>query len=209
MLVISGAEPIISRAATDEFLITQTIGDEISFSVAASDVTMVSSIGGLTGGYATGTTYVLVRSNSSTGYTLDLSFSNTVAMQGNTTSSYINNYTPTTPGTPDYGFTIGGTGTPGEFGYTAMASDTPATSGIDQSFLNNGAACGTGSTQTDFACWINPSTTNERIISRTTATTGSGATTTFMFKIGIPPNPSPVIETDTYTATATLTAVNQ
>jgi len=203
------SEPVISRAATDEFIVTSTVTDEVSFTVPASDVSLSPSIPGLTGGTATGTTDVAVTTNSASGYTLDISFSTTTAMQGNVTSGVINNYSPSVVGVPDYNFTIGGSGTPGEFAFTVETAEAAATSGLDASFLDSGAACNTGSNMTSDQCWLNPSTTDERIISRTSVTSSGGATTTLDFRVTLPSSPNPVVPGDTYTATATLTALVQ
>lgn len=202
-------EPVVGRAVDDTFIVTQTITDEISFLVTAPDVSMSPSIAGLTGGTANGSTSFVILSNSASGHTVDITFSSTTAMNGNTTTGYINNYTPASAGVPDYTFAIGGSGTPGEFAYSVTASETPATAGIDASFLNNGAACNTGSTSSAGNCWLNPSTTAERIITRTSVTGYGTATTTIAFRVSLPANPSPIVPGDTYTATATLTAVNQ
>lgn len=208
-LCLAVFEPVISRAATDEFIVTQEITDEVSFTVPANDVALSPSIPGITGGTANGSTAVAIATNSASGYTLDISFSTTTAMQGNTTTGYINNYTPSSPGVPDFTFAIGGSGTPGEFAFTATTSEAAATSGLDGSFLDNGAACNTGSNMTNDRCWLNPSTTDERIISRTSVTSASGATTTLQFRVSVPSSPNPLIPGDTYTATATLTATVQ
>lgn len=202
-------EPVVGRAVDDTFIITQEITDEISFLITADDVSMSPSIAGLTGGTANGSTSFVIISNSASGHTVDLAFSSTTAMNGNTTSGYINNYTPASAGVPDYTFGIGGAGTPGEFAYSVTASETPTTAGIDASFLNNGAACNTGSTSSAGNCWLNPSTTAERIITRSSVTGYGTATTTLSFRVSLPSNPNPVIPGDTYTATATLTALNQ
>lgn len=203
-------EPVVGRAITDTFIVTQTITDEISFFVTANDVSMSPSIAGLTGGTGNGATSFVILSNSLAGYTVDLSFSTTTAMHGNASSTaVINNYTPASAGVPDYTFAIGGSGTPGEFAYTVTASETPATAGIDQSFLNDSAACNTGSTSSAGNCWLNPSTTPERIITRSAPTGYGTATTTLSFRVALPSNPNPIIPGDTYTATATLTALDQ
>jgi hypothetical protein len=200
-------EPTLGRAAAtanDTFLITQSITDEISFLVPAADVTMVGPIQGVTGGYATGTTYAVVRSNSNSGYTMDISFSNAPAMRGNTTfSTGIRDYaTSSTMMQPSFTFVASSAA---QFGYTVAASTT---SDLDPSFLNDGSTCNAGAGYTANRCWMTPSTTAYRIINRSTSAP-SGATTTLTFHINVPSNPSPSLDEDFYTATATLTATNQ
>ncbi len=202
-------EPTIGRTAafassTDEFLITQTITGEISFAALTPDVTMAGAINGITGGNSTGTTYAVVRTNSVTGYTMDISFSNSPAMRGNvSTSTAIRNYVGVA-GEPEYAFTASSAAL---FAYTVSASNT---TDLDRSFLDNGSVCDSlGGSDTADACWMgNTGTSTFRIINRGSAA-DTGATTTIKFKINVPNNPSPAVAADTYTATATLTATNQ
>lgn len=199
-------EPTMGRAAataSEVFTITQEITDEISFQ-AVTDVTMVSSIQGVTGGYATGTTFAVVRSNSNSGYTMDIAFANSPAMRGSSTlSTAIRNFaTSSTQTQPSFIFVAS---TSAQFGYTVAASTT---SDLDPSFLNNGTICNSGAGYTANSCWMTPSTTNYRIIDRDTPA-NDGATTTLTFHIQVPNNPSPVLDEDFYIATATLTATNQ
>ena len=198
-------EPVVSRAATDTFVITQTFADEISFSTIADDVSMVGSINGLTGGFATGTTYAVVKTNDADGYNMTIAFSTTTAMQGDTTDSEIANYTPATPGTADFAWVANGSGNAAEFGYTVSASTT---ADIDLSFKDNGTICGAGGADVLNKCWMNPSTTAETIMNRTSGAAATGATTTIKFKVSVPSNSNPALEADNYIATATLTATN-
>lgn len=209
-LAFLSLEPTIGRTATfasttDEFLITQTITGEISFSAITPDVTMAGAINGITGGNSTGTTFAVVRTNSVTGYTMDISFSNSPAMRGNvSTSTAIRNYVGVA-GEPQYNFTASSAAL---FAYTVSASNTLD---LDQSFLDNGSTiCNSpgGSDNTD-TCWMgNTGTSTFRIINRGSSA-DTGATTSIKFRINVPNNPSPAVAADTYTATATLTATNQ
>ncbi len=194
-------EPVVGRAATDVFTVSQTITAEISFSTPATDVTMSPSIAGLTGGISNGSTDVVVTTNNSTGYNMTIQFSSSTAMYRNGGGGEIENYVATT--VPDYNFDS--TQIYGQFGYSVYS----ATDGgdIDPSFLDNGSACGSGTSNTA-QCWLAPSSTAaETIVNRTSATPTGGATTTLQFRIDVPNNPNPVIPAGTYTATATLTAV--
>ncbi len=201
------SEPAISRAAasaTDTFTIRQQITDEISFLTTAADVTMAGTIAGMTGGQATGTTYAVVRSNSNSGFTIDIAFSGAPAMRGESggsASTSIKDYG--VPGAePTFTF---GASTSAQFAYTVSASTT---TDIDPSFLNNGSACNAGSNSTGDRCWKGPSTSNFRIVNRSTSAP-SGATTTLTFSVRVPSNATPSVDEDYYTATATLTATNQ
>ncbi len=197
-------EPQVGRAISSNFTIRQEITDEISFLVSAANVTMVGTIQGLTGGYATGTTFTVVRSNDPQGYTMTLGFSSTTAMSA-TSSGYINNYTPAATSAPDFTWVDNSSGQAAEFGYTVSASTTGE---VDLSFRNNGSACNAGSNETADRCWQNPTTTAaaETIVSTTGAVNSS--TTTIKFKVAVPSNPSPALPSGFYVATATLTATN-
>jgi hypothetical protein len=209
LLIVSffSFEPKVGRTqVTDSFIVTQQITDEISFLFTANDVTMAGTIAGLTGGYATGTTRAVIRSNNPTGYNMKLGFSSTTAMSASS-SAYINNYTPAVAGVPDFTWVDNAAGGAAEFGYTVMASTT---SELDPSFLNNGSACNVGASATTDRCWMNPTTTaasnGETIINSNSPSISS--TTTIKFKVAVPNSPSPALPAAFYVATATLTATN-
>lgn len=168
---------------------------------------MAGSIAGLTGGYATGTTVASINTNNATGYNMTLHFATNsvshamVASTTNPSSAYISNYTPASGGVPDFTWVDNTTGQSAEFGYTVRASTTGE---VDSSFMNNGSACAAGTTETNDRCWLNPTTTPERIIN-STASNGS-STTTIKFKVAVPNAPSPALPSGFYIATGTLTA---
>lgn len=200
-------EPSVSRAIdSNEFTVTQEITDEISFLVQPASVTMAGSITGLTGGYATGTTRVVVRSNDPQGYNMELYFATTTSgrsMQASSTA-YINDYTPASAGVPDYNWIDNTSGQAAEFGYSVRASSTTE---VDQSFLNNSTLCNSaGGTNDDNKCWMNPSTSPMTIINAPAPSISS--TTTLKFKVAVPSNPSPALPAAFYAATGTLTATN-
>lgn len=202
-------EPLVSRSqVSDTFEISQTITGEISFLVAAADVTMDGALNGITGGYATGTTNVVVSTNDSDGYNMTIKFpyATTTGMDGDTTATYINNYTPASAGVADYNWVTNSTGGAAEFGYTVSASTS---ADVAPAFQDDGiSSCGAGGNETTDKCWLNASTTAQTIINRTSGSAADGATTTIKFKVAVPSNPSPALDADTYTATATLTATN-
>ena len=194
-------EPMTTRAITNTFVVTQLMTAEISFLATSTGVTTSGSITGITGGNATGSTLVVVQTNQSSGYTIDISFSNSPAMRGNVTgSTAIGDYGTTSE--PTFGFFAS---TSAVFAYNI--ANTPSNA-LDPSFKNNGSSCNAGGVYTANTCWMGPSTTPFRIVSSTIAAT-AGATTTLQFRVNVPNNPNPGVQSDTYTATATLTAVTQ
>lgn len=209
MFGFSTVEPIITSAqaatTTSQFTTKQTITSEISFLTAASNIVLSPSIGGITGGAATGTTQVVVYTNNTTGYTMTIAASGTVqAMRGDTaTTSYINNYAPA-GGVPDFGFSTAGTFA--RFGFTVSASTT---ADLATKFLDNGSTCNTGAADTlgGASCWTYASSTATSTIVTAGASLVSGSTSTIFMHTFVPPNPNPALPKDTYTATTTLTAV--
>ncbi len=203
LVLFAATEGVVVNAQTtsDEFVVTQTITGEIAFSTAPADVTMSTPIASLTGGTATGTTELVINTNNAAGYTMTIEFADDAAMQRIGGGGVINDYSTGTSNVPDYAFS---TATPaGEFGYSvtsAAAADAATT------FRNDGTDCATGSLSTRNACWMEPKTTAETIVNRTSATAASGATTTLDFQVYVPPNPTPTIPAGTYRATATITA---
>ncbi len=203
VLTFFAFEPSVGRAISSNFTVSQTISAEISFLATTSVTTMVGSIAGVTGGYATGTNLTVVSTNNSTGYNMTLQFSSSTAMNLNNGVAFINNYTPAATSAPDFVWVDNSSGQAAEFGYTVRASTTGE---VDPSFRNNGSACNVGATETDDRCWQNPtSTVAETIINTSSATPSS--TTTIKFKVAVPNSPSPTLPTGVYIATGTLTAV--
>lgn len=199
-------EPKIGQAVTSgPFTIQQTISDEISFSVDASNVTMSGPIAGLTGGTGNGSTTAVVRTNSSSGYTMSIAFASNGtdnAMVGDATASEsIRDYPVASE--PDFSFSTASTSA--VFAYTVSADNS---SDLDSSFLDDGVACNSGSGFTSDRCWMEPDTSSFQIIDRSNSA-ATGATTTVSFRVYVPNSPSPSLVGDTYTATATLTALNQ
>lgn len=196
---------IIGQSASDQFIVEQVIGSEISFLTTANDVSL-ATIGGVTGGASQGMTGVRVYTNDTAGFTMTITASNSPAMQGISQGGVIADYTPAVANVPDYAYATNTTGQAAEFGYTVSASTT---SHLAQKFLDNGSsACNTGSADTNgtTTCWYNLSTSATSTIRTTSQSASSGSTSTIFFRVHVPANPSPSLPEDTYRATSTLTA---
>ncbi len=200
-LIFVIAEPALGLAIEDQFIVSQTITSEISFATTAQDVTMTPSLGGITGGTSNGTTTVVVLTNDSSGYTMTIKASSSPAMQDDTSTDSIPDYTPAAAGVPDFAYSVPAGA---EFGYSVSASTT---ADLAQKFKDDGAStCNTGSADTGGmgSCWYGLSTTATSTIFRTTATSASGSTSSIAFKLTI--NSGSLITEGVYKATTTLTA---
>lgn len=199
-------EPQISHSQSEEFTITQVITAEATFLVNPSDVTMTGNLNGITGGTATGTTQFSVQSNSAGGHYVTIAFEDNAgayAMIGDTNGSEdIYDYRFGVGAEPSFGFTPEANAT---FAYTVMSSSTADT---DQSFENDGGSCNAGGSYTADTCWATPSTTEFRIVDRSSPAP-TGATSTIKFLVNVPSGATPVPAADTYTATATLSLYTQ
>jgi hypothetical protein len=196
-------EPAMSFGASTQFTVSQVVTSEVSFLTPGTNITLAPSLGGVTGGDATGVLQVVVLTNNSTGYNMTLTASSSGTMVGQANpSNNIPAYTPQTPSVPDYNFTA--PVNTARFGYTVSASTT---GDLAQAFKTDGIACNTGSGDPALShCWLNASGSAVQIINRVTPTDLSGSTSTLAFHVKIMSNPNPMIPNDTYTATTTLTA---
>ncbi len=195
----------ITSADSGMFSITQEITGELSFGVPPTNITLSNDIAGLTGGTATGTTPFSVTSNNPTGHQVTIEFSAPTAMNHTEALGTIPNYTPTTPGTPDYLFTL--PANTAAFAYTVHS----ATSSLDiaPNFLNNGSTCNTGTTSSLNTCWYNQAdaTMPTTLINSTTPTHSNGNHYSLDFQVQVDANVTPALPTGFYVATATLTVV--
>jgi hypothetical protein len=209
------AEPTIGGATVTSgpFSVRQQISEEISFMVGAANVTMVGALSAITGGFATGTTQVVVRTTAAGGYQMSIAFSDAnldaIVMEregGGTNVGSIRDY-PSVGGEPTFNFSTASSAA--MFAYTVNASSSNIAD-IDHSFYDNGTNCNATTTPVFnlHRCWMEPTTTSFRLVNRTVGSAPAGATTTVIFRVFIPANPSPPVDAGFYTATATLTAVN-
>ncbi|MCA9353945.1 MAG: hypothetical protein KC877_00310 [Candidatus Kaiserbacteria bacterium] len=204
------SEPTIGHGQTNsnEFYIRQTITSENSFLVQPSNVTMLGTVYGVTGGNATGSTQFVVVSNNASGYYVDISFEHNgteEAMIGDVSSSEsIRDYDGDDGLQPGYGWTAS---TAAQFAYTVSASSS---GDIDASFKHNAVdTCGGGgSNTTPDLCWKAPTSSPYRIID-TIAPATTGATSSIKFKVSVPSGAVPSPTAETYTATATLTLTSK
>lgn len=203
-------EPVVGRAAVENFTVTQTVSGAIAFAASTTNVTMVGTLNGLTGGTSYGTTTARVTTNNVNGYNMTIKFSSTTAMKRNGSNDVIANYqysTDTAAYPAGYDTAVANA----QFGFTVNASTTADVSTV---FTHSGSVCGTGNngTFTVNNCWRGASSTNENatteLLNRNSPTPASGSTSTVQFRISIPNGPNPAVPDGTYVATATLTALD-
>lgn len=160
---------------------------------SAGDVAL-SSISGLTGGFATGSSSWIVTTNSSAGYQLTVAASTSPALKASQTS--IADYTPS-GANPDYSFSVSSSNS--EFGFTPEGAD------IVDRYKDNGANCNFGTNDTADKCWDGLSTTPRVISSGASPNAPSGAATTIKYRVEI--GSSKIQDAaDGYSATIIVTA---
>lgn len=160
---------------------------------AAADVSMSQTIGGVTGGNATGSTMVTVTTDNRAGYQLSIHALNNPAMQDGVNS--IADYVPS--GNPDFTFTTGASDS--HFGYSPEGDD------IVGRFRDLAGSCNSGTGDTADACWDGLSTTPELIAENNNSNHPTGTDTTIKFQVGVGSNVNQV--PGTYVATTTLTLI--
>lgn len=164
----------------------------ISISTPVS-VELSPAIGGLTGGTATGSTSVVVLTDSPSGYQLTIKAASAPAMVKGGDS--IADYVPA-GASPDYTFTT--SATEAHFGFSPAGPD------VVLRYQDFGGACGVSGASTPEQCWDGLSTT-ERLIAAGTPNQPLGATTTLYFQVGV--GGSVGVPAGDYFATSTLTAL--
>ena len=159
-----------------------------------SDVTLLPSIGGLTGGVATGSTAVTIVTDSGSGYELTIAAEAAPAMQKGVDT--IADYVALSAPLPDYAFTTGAS--EAHFGFSPEGVD------IVDRFRDNGVACGVGSGDTTAACWLGLAT-SDIVIAQGLANQPSGVETVLRFQVGV--GSLVGLTPGEYIATTTLTAL--
>ena len=161
---------------------------------AATDIVLSPNLGGITGGISTGSTSVVVVTDSPAGYQVSIRASSSPAMQSGVTT--IADYVPV-GAVPDFLFVNMATSVHFAF--------SPEGTNLASRYKDNGAACGVGALDTAGRCWDGLSMTDRTIVSATAANHPVGATTTVQFRVGI--GGSVAVPVGTYVATTTITAL--
>ena len=161
---------------------------------STGDVSLLPSIGGVSGGYATGTFIATVTTDSPGGYQLQISAQNNPAMQG---AGTISDLVPDTAA-PDFSFAV--EATEAFFGFSPEGAD------IVQRYLDNAGSCNqSGGSDTADRCWDGLSTSNQTISLSNDSNHPTGTDTTIKFQVGV--GGSVGLAPGTYVATTTITAI--
>lgn len=160
-----------------------------------SDIT-IPNIGGLTAIQSTSSGTWLVKTDNFAGYTMSVRTLTTPALKSSEGASFAD-YSPVTTGVPDYTYTVGS----GESNFAF----SPEGLDISQKYLDNGASCNTGSSDTSDKCWDGFSTTSKIIVNRASSNHPNGTNTTVRLRVGIGSNK--VQDAGTYTSDIVITAV--
>lgn len=144
-----------------------TVSTTISMSVSGN-VSLLPSIGGLSGGSAYGSTDILVSTNNSTGYSLQLAATSSPALTLGVNS--FADYVTTVVDVPDFSWSIANTSS--AFGFSASGDD------VASAFLSNGSACNVGVVHNSAACWKGFSVTDFVVGSSISSNAPSYTTTT-------------------------------
>jgi hypothetical protein len=200
-------EPQIGHGQENiDFRIRQTIIGATAFSVDPSNVNMVGSISGVTGGTATGTTQFVVLSNNASGYKVTIDFENNAgdhAMMGDIDGGdEIRNYAAGA-GTPTPNLNAS---TAAQFAYSVHSSSSADTA---PAFWFSAGACNAGTGSATGKCWKSPSDGTPVDVVDKGLASPTGATSTLFFKVRVPSGAVPVPTAQTYTATATLSVFVQ
>jgi len=170
--------------------------DETSISISGgAPVNLTPSIGGVTGGTATGSTAFTIITDSPAGYTLSIKADTDPSLKSG--SYNFSDYTPASAGTPDYSWLISTSDS--EFGFSSEGTDIP------QKFKDNGSACNTGSGNIVDKCWYGLSVSDESVASSASSNHPSGTETIVKFQAES--GSSHIQEEGEYTASITATAV--
>lgn len=169
---------------------------EVYLSLSAiPNVTLTPSLGGLTGGVATGSTAFVVTTDSAAGYTTTIQASTSPAMRSGANS--IADYVPG-GAVPDFIFTTDPTDA--HFAYSPEGTD------IAVRFQDAGSVCGVAGGDTSNRCYDGLSTTPVEIARRTSGNHPTGATTTLQFRVGL--GGTVGVPPGQYVATTTITVLS-
>lgn len=163
---------------------------------AVNDVTLLPSIGGISGGSSNGLAIATTTTDGPAGYSLGIKASTSPALKFGSYS--FSDYTPQTEGIPDYNWGIDNDTS--EFGYTVEGADTAQKFKNDES--NN---CNAGSNNNIDQCWYNLlSVSSTNIAGATSANHPNGTATTVKFQAQ---SLNHVQVAGTYTAKLSITAI--
>lgn len=159
-----------------------------------SDVAMLPTIDGTTGGASDGSASWTVVTNNPSGYSLSIAANTNPALQAGANS--FDDYVPA-GSDPDFSFSVGAT--EAKFGFSPEGSDIVAR------FKDDGSICDSGSSDTVGSCWDGLDTSGKTVAASASANNPSGTATTIKLKAMV--GSSKNLPAGAYGAVITATAV--
>lgn len=164
---------------------------------AADDVIMPRMSGSVAGQSDSNESWTVVTDNAA-GYEMMIKSLTSPALKSADGASF-GDYSPSSPGVPDYMFSVGSASS--TFAFTPEGQD------ISQTYLDNGlgSTCGTGSTDTEDRCWDGFSTTDKVVAHRESSNHPDGTVTTIKYRSAV--GSARLQDAGTYTSHIVVTAV--
>ncbi len=188
------AEPISADSANDDVVVTLNVTSGITITDGLN-VTMTPSMG-VASNTSIGESSWVVKTNSVTGYRLDVKASTSPALKHSNSTDSFADYSETSTGTPETWSVSSGDY---EFGYSVHGDD------VDSSTWGTGTSCGTSSTiSTNNLKYVGFKTVDKTVATTNQITPVGGTQTNICFaaeQAGV------YAPSGTYTATITATAV--
>ena len=192
-------------ATTGQTVVSVVVGTELTIT-APANFTLVGTIGGLTGGTATGNAAFSVSGGDLNGFNMSIKASTTPALA---TGSYsFADYVPLASVTPGFAWSAPAAGT-ASFGFSVAASGASGADAV-QKFKNATSACNaSGGANSSVNCWVGFIGTTNIPVASTSAFSPTATTETIAFAASFTNDNVHTLASDTYTATVTATvAVN-
>jgi len=169
--------------------------DTYPIALSTSGNVNMPALGGISTNISSAELLATVETRNPTGYELSVKVTTDPAMKS--ASSSFSDYSPVGL-VPDMSFDLG-SGEDG-FGFSVEGSN------VSSRFLDNGSACGVGSSNSSNSCWDGFSTGDKLIAEKATPTEVGGDDTTLVLRAGI--GPEVIKEPGSYQATVEITAVS-
>jgi len=197
-VIIATAQPVVSNSALGNLIsflspfqnasaatsastsqtVNLTVGKEITMTASSSTLTFATTIGGISGGAASGTETFTVLNSSISGFNMTINADSTLPamrLNGASTSTAVYNsfadyYPATGSATPTYSWTAPNAGS-SSFGF-AVGADSAHNAGTQFQYV--GSTCNTSGSNSSAQCWLGFAGTSPITIINTNNSGGTG-----------------------------------